>query len=89
LAARINALRERRLAVLAPAAALLDTPTPVIWRTVSPVTPALYARRLYALMRAMDEAGAERLLIVAPPEGDAWEPLHDRLRRAASDRAAG
>jgi L-threonylcarbamoyladenylate synthase len=87
LGARINAWRDRRLAVLAPAAALLDTPTPVIWRAVSPATPTLYAHRLYALLRAMDEVGADRLLVVEPPAADAWAPLHDRLRRAATGAA--
>jgi L-threonylcarbamoyladenylate synthase len=84
LPARINALRGTRLAVLAPAATLLDWPAHVVLRLVAPATAAEYARRLYALLHRLDESGAERLLAAAPPRGDDWEAVDDRLRRAAA-----
>jgi L-threonylcarbamoyladenylate synthase len=82
LAARINALRGHRLAVLAPAPALLDRTRDVVLRLIAPAQPADYARRLYALLHELDAAGAERILVVRPPLGPAWEAVHDRLRRA-------
>lgn len=84
LPARINALRGTRLAVLAPAAALLDWPADVVLRLVAPAGAAEYAQRLYALLHRLDESGAGRILVAEPPRGEAWEALHDRLRRAAT-----
>jgi len=84
LPARINALRGTRLAVLAPAAALLDWPADVVLRLVAPADAAEYARRLYALLHQLDESGATRILVAAPPQGESWEAVHDRLRRAAA-----
>jgi L-threonylcarbamoyladenylate synthase len=83
-AARINALRGHRLAVLAPPQALLDRTRDVVLRLIAPGQPADYARRLYALLHELDAAGAERILVVRPPFGPAWEAVHDRLRRAQS-----
>ena len=84
LAARLNALRGERLAVLAPARALLDRGAQVVARAIAPSDPADYARRLYALLHELDAAGAGRILVARPPQGDAWEALHDRLNRAAT-----
>jgi L-threonylcarbamoyladenylate synthase len=84
LAARINALRGTKLAVLAPAHALLDRTRDVVARLIAPQQPQEYARRLYALLHELDAAGAERILVVRPPTGSAWEAVHDRLRRAQS-----
>ncbi len=84
LPSRINALRGTRLAVLAPAAALLDWPAHVVLRRVAPAGAAEYGRRLYALLHELDESGAARILVAAPPQGEAWEAVHDRLRRAAA-----
>jgi L-threonylcarbamoyladenylate synthase len=84
LPARINALRGTKLAVLAPAHALLDRTRDVVARLIAPREPQEYARRLYALLHELDAAGAERILVVRPPTGSAWEAVHDRLRRAQS-----
>ena len=84
LPARLNALRGTRLAVLAPAAALLDWPADVVLRLVAPGSAAEYARRLYALLHQLDESGAARILVAAPPSGEAWDAVQDRLRRAAA-----
>jgi len=84
LPARLNTLAGTKLAVLAPAAALLDWPAHVLLRLVAPATAAEYARRLYALLHQLDASGAQRLLVTQPPQGEDWEAVHDRLRRAAA-----
>ena len=62
LPARLNALRGQRLAVLAPAAALLDPGPQVVLRLVAPDSAEAYAQQLYALLHRLDAAGAERIL---------------------------
>ena len=42
-----------------------------------------YAERLYATMWELDGA-SDVVVVEEPPEGDAWEAVRDRLRRAAS-----
>ncbi len=84
LPARVNALRGTPVAVLAPAAALLDWPAHVVLRLVAPADPAEYARRLYAALHQLDAIGAARILVAVPPQAEAWAAIHDRLRRAAS-----
>jgi L-threonylcarbamoyladenylate synthase len=47
-----------------------------------PDEPVGYAARLYATLHELDgKAGA--LWVERPPEGPAWEAVHDRLRRAS------
>ena len=41
-----------------------------------------YARELYANLRALDTAGADAILVVAPPAGADWDAVRDRLARA-------
>jgi L-threonylcarbamoyladenylate synthase len=48
-----------------------------------PSTPEGFAHALYAALRAMDGAGADLILVEAPPQGPAWLGVNDRLRRAA------
>ena len=48
-----------------------------------PVNPDAFAHALYASLRAMDTTGADLILVEAPPHGDAWLGVNDRLRRAA------
>jgi L-threonylcarbamoyladenylate synthase len=84
LPARVNALRGTRLAVLAPASALLDWPDDVVLRLLAPAGAVEYARRMYGLLHRLDASGAQRLLVAAPPQGEDWEAVHDRLRRAAA-----
>jgi L-threonylcarbamoyladenylate synthase len=50
-----------------------------------PAQPDGYAHDLYAALRTMDAAGADIILVEAPPAGDAWQGVNDRLRRAAHD----
>ncbi|KQV90794.1 translation factor Sua5 [Massilia sp. Root351] len=48
-----------------------------------PPDAAGYAFGLYAALRAMDQTGAELILVETPPQNDAWLGVNDRLRRAA------
>jgi L-threonylcarbamoyladenylate synthase len=84
LPARVNALRGTTLAALAPAAALLDWPAHVVLRLVAPADAQDYARRLYAMLHQLDESGAARIIVTRPPQGEAWDAVQDRLRRAAA-----
>lgn len=47
-----------------------------------------YAHALYAALRAMDESGADLILVEAPPQDAAWQGVNDRLRRAAHGSGA-
>jgi L-threonylcarbamoyladenylate synthase len=44
---------------------------------------AAWARELYAELHRCDEAGAELIIVEAPPPGEAWRAIADRLERAA------
>jgi L-threonylcarbamoyladenylate synthase len=54
----------------------------VLWHA-APAAPEGYARALYAALRDLDERGAAAILVEAPPEGEAWVAVRDRLSRAA------
>lgn len=55
----------------------------VFTRLPMPDTPNAYAHDLYAALRAMDASHADIILVVLPPQSDAWQGVNDRLRRAA------
>lgn len=46
-----------------------------------------YAHDLYAALRAMDQVGADLIVVEALPQDAAWQGVNDRLRRAAHDSA--
>ncbi len=48
-----------------------------------PCAPDSFAHALYAALRAMDHAGADLILVEAPPQNAQWLGVNDRLRRAA------
>lgn len=48
-----------------------------------PTEPEGYARRLYAALRELDEAGNDLIVVEALPNDPAWNAVADRLRRAA------
>jgi L-threonylcarbamoyladenylate synthase len=48
-----------------------------------PASPEGFAHALYAALRAMDGAGADVILVEAPPQDGTWLGVNDRLRRAA------
>jgi L-threonylcarbamoyladenylate synthase len=83
LNARIeDALRRgERLAVLTHAVEPI-APERITWRPL-PADPSAYGQAMYATLRALDRAGAARILVEAVPATEAWEAIADRLRRAA------
>jgi L-threonylcarbamoyladenylate synthase len=48
-----------------------------------PNAPDGFAYSLYASLRAMDQVGADVILVEAPPQDGTWAGVNDRLRRAA------
>lgn len=49
-----------------------------------PVDPAGYAAELYHALHALDEVGAEYLVVEEPPREPGWDAIWDRLTRATS-----
>jgi len=43
-----------------------------------------FAQAIYAELHECDEAGAELIVVEAPPNRDEWRPIVDRLKKAAS-----
>ena len=43
-----------------------------------------YARNLYINLRTLDKAGAKVILVEEVPDGEQWDAIRDRLKRAAS-----
>jgi L-threonylcarbamoyladenylate synthase len=52
--------------------------------SVIPREPAAFARAIYAELHQCDEAGAELIVVEAPPDTSEWSAIADRLRRAAA-----
>lgn len=59
----------------------------VAW-IAAPRDAARYGHDLYASLRALDAAGADVILVEAPPEEPSWEAANDRLARAAAGAEA-
>jgi L-threonylcarbamoyladenylate synthase len=57
---------------------------PQVHFVAAPEAPHLYARELYGLLRALDCAQVERILIEKLPETIEWIAVNDRLGRAAA-----
>jgi L-threonylcarbamoyladenylate synthase len=49
-----------------------------------PRTAEMFAKVLYAELHASDDAGADLIVVEAPPQTAEWEAIWDRLRRAAA-----
>lgn len=60
-------------------------PAGAIAQLALPAAPVAYAHALYAALRELDAAGADIILVEAPPTDIAWQGVNDRLRRAAHD----
>ena len=80
----------RRVALLLRASTPLPSPLAprphdhgVVVRRPSDDGAETLARELYSLLRELDAAGCDLLLVQAPPPGDAWQAIRDRLTRAA------
>ncbi|MFG6460364.1 L-threonylcarbamoyladenylate synthase [Roseateles sp. DXS20W] len=54
-----------------------------LWRA-QPSDPAAAAHELFAVLRALDAAGAREIWVEAPPREPAWDGVRDRLSRAAA-----
>ena len=52
--------------------------------SVIPHDAEAFARAIYAELHRCDEAGAELIVVEAPPESAEWSGIADRLRRAAA-----
>ena len=72
-----------RMAVVVLDAAPGLAPAGIDW-VVLPADPVVYARRLYALLRELDGAGYDRILLQRPPADPVWQGVNDRITRAAA-----
>jgi len=52
--------------------------------SVIPHDAEAFARAIYAELHQCDEAGAELIVVEAPPETNEWRAIADRLKRAAA-----
>jgi L-threonylcarbamoyladenylate synthase len=50
-----------------------------------PPDPDLYARGLYATLRAMDDEGLDVIVVPSVPLDERWEGVRDRLSRASRE----
>lgn len=58
-------------------------------REVLPDDAVGYAAGLYAALHRLDEGGCDTIVIAAPPSGEAWAAVRDRLTRASAQRSWG
>lgn len=65
-------------------ALLQHTAEPLLTReaTLMPAEPAEYARKLYALLHALDDRFFELIIVESPPQTPEWAGVLDRLTRA-------
>ena len=89
LAARLAQSGSERLALLAPLNALQSCRASVVVAIAAAEHADEYARQLYAHMHRLDMAGADRIVIAAPPAGPQWDAIRDRLRRAEAGTSKG
>ena len=82
LAEKLAIPGRQRLAVLAPLHVLQNCRATVKLALAASENADEYARLLYANLHRLDAAGADCLVIAAPPPGPQWEAVRDRLRRA-------
>ena len=66
-----------------PAAPRPQASPKVLRGAQAPADPAGYGHDLYAQLRRLDESGAARILVEAPPASPDWAAVADRLGRAA------
>ncbi len=57
---------------------------PVIHWTAISEDAALYGKALYGTLFAIDKTQAKKIIVEAPPTGDEWRAINDRLSRAAT-----
>jgi L-threonylcarbamoyladenylate synthase len=49
--------------------------------------PESFGRDLYSNLRTLDKAGCAHILVQDVPDGEGWDAVRDRLRRAATSVA--
>ena len=76
----------QRVAVLS---SFFDAAVPAASRIEVPADEETYAQRLYALLRAVDDAGFDVALVTLPAEVGIGTAIADRLRKAAGPRETG
>lgn len=74
---------DKPLAIVGLEPAPSDLPDGVHWVTLPP-DPVVYAHRLYALLRELDDAGLQAIVLQALPVEAAWQGVTDRISRAAA-----
>jgi L-threonylcarbamoyladenylate synthase len=59
------------------------SPTKVHHLIELPAEPLLYAKQLYASLRALDHMAFDLILVEKPPQTEAWQAINDRLSKAS------
>lgn len=84
IAAELEKLKDKKVAVMASGQALEQTPTHVVKWFIAPSDASEYMHVLYTRLHELDQTGADLILIETPPTGDAWNAVQDRLNRASA-----
>ena len=84
IAAELEKLKDKKVAVMASGQALEQTPAHVVKWFIAPSDASEYMHMLYTRLHELDQTGADLILIETPPTGDAWNAVQDRLNRAAA-----
>ena len=81
--ATIKAKRMAVMAFCAPIAPIAPKPQAIVKWVECENDASAYARTLYARLHDMDALKADRIVIVLPPQDEAWSVIRDRLLRMA------
>ena len=84
IAAELEKLKDKKVAVMASGQALEQTPAHVVKWFIAPSDASEYMHVLYTRLHELDQTGANLILIETPPTGDAWNAVQDRLNRASA-----
>ena len=84
IAAELEKLKDKKVAVMASGQALEQTPAHVVKWFIAPSDASEYMHVLYTRLHELDQTGADLILIETPPTGHAWNAVQDRLNRAAA-----
>ena len=79
----LDSINAKRMVVMACSAPISPLPKSITLWVECENDPSTYARTLYARLHDMDSFKADRIVIVLPPEGEAWSVIRDRLLRMA------